>query len=93
VTALIIVLPVAAWLWYRTGELVPMLIMLAIAVGAIFVVPQVPHSPLACMRTGGHCGQAQTPWMLGLVVLTLCAGLLYKRARGDRRGVKGRRLP
>jgi hypothetical protein len=95
VTALIIFLPVAAWWWHRLGDLVPLAIGLAAAAAVIWFVPKIPRSPLACLSSpGGHCGAAQGPWILGLVIVfPLTLVVLYKAIRGDKRGVKGRRLP
>jgi hypothetical protein len=76
--ALIVLAVVAVWLLRKIGDIVPGLLFLGIGTAAVFVVP--PTLPVG--------------WQMGLIfVVPLFAACGYKMARGDKRRVKGHRLP
>jgi hypothetical protein len=76
--ALVVLVPVFLFLMRKIGDVVPGLLALGLAVAAVYLVP--PTFPV--------------DWQMGLIfVLPLFAACVYKAIRGDKRGVKGRRLP
>jgi hypothetical protein len=92
--ALLVIGPIALWLLHKVGDVVPGLLFIAVAAFDIWIVPDVPHSPVACINGHPVCGPSQEPWLIALVfVVPGVFMLIYKAVRGDKRGTNGARLP
>lgn len=90
--ALAVAGPLALWLLHRVGDIVPGLLGFAVAIFDIWVV--LPQTPGGCQSHDSTCTQQQGTWGLGLgIVAPMAAIVLYKTARGDKRGQNGTSLP
>ena len=65
--ALMILVPLALYLFSRMGELRYAVIMLAVAAVAVLIVPHIPGSPIACLavhaKHGNPCARRQA-WVI-----------------------------
>ena len=95
IVALAVLVPLVLYGMHRLfGDLVPAVIMLGTAAFVIWVLPSVPHSPVACLAAHGKdpCTGTQLDWLAGLAfVLPAALAVAYKTRRGDGRGVTGTR--
>ena len=88
--ALIVLVPVALYLMRRMGNFAEALIILGTAALVVFVLPHVPHSPVAILaHPGRKPTTAETDWVMGLAfLLPLVLGAAYSEIR--RRNRRGR---
>jgi hypothetical protein len=90
---LVIVIAYVAFMQKFFDDGIPVAIALGVAAFSVFVLPKVPHSPVACLShkatpcTGSHLDAV----MWAAFVVPLIAAVLYKMRRGDKRGVTGSR--
>lgn len=78
VIALVILVPLFLFLMRKIGDVVPGLLALALGGAAVYLVPAT--APVGLQ-------------MVLIFVVPLFAACAYKAIRGDKRGVKGSRLP
>jgi hypothetical protein len=67
--ALIVLVPLAALLMRRAGMPGPGLIAIAVAAFAVWVLPEIPGSPDACLAARQHCHSSSQLFWLGMLAL------------------------